>query len=215
MRPCCCFLCVSFLRAPERVDAAGKYSYPSDVWSLGMSLFYLATGALPYDTSKGYWGIVKAIRDDPVPSLPSLHPSTGHPFSPHLRSFIESCMHKDPKARSTASELLAHPFVAGADAAWSAALKAAAPDGILHPLMKVTPADLSDLDALLAALYSSVYAKHTPSGQPAAGADYRKSLMDQARLQRLAESVNNPSLGVAVITKRFEKLYADRREQGR
>ena len=158
---------------------------------------------------------MKAIRDDAVPVLPKLQPGSGKEFSLEFRNFIQACMHKDPKARATASELLSFPFVAGADAKWSEALKGS-PDGILHPLMKVTGADLSDLDALLAALYASVYAKVGSGGRPGPKAEYRKSLMDQARLQRLAEaSGNHPEMDLAFITKRFEKLYAERREQGR
>eukprot|EP00595_Chromulina_sp_UTEXLB2642_P003491 CAMPEP_0196763408 /NCGR_PEP_ID=MMETSP1095-20130614/4022_1 /TAXON_ID=96789 ORGANISM="Chromulina nebulosa, Strain UTEXLB2642" /NCGR_SAMPLE_ID=MMETSP1095 /ASSEMBLY_ACC=CAM_ASM_000446 /LENGTH=772 /DNA_ID=CAMNT_0042116525 /DNA_START=666 /DNA_END=2981 /DNA_ORIENTATION=- len=40
--------------SPERID--GKdYSFPSDIWGLGLSIMSVAMGQLPFDTSGGYW----------------------------------------------------------------------------------------------------------------------------------------------------------------
>lgn len=38
--------------SPERINSAG-YSYPADIWSLGLSLVELATGKYPYDARDG------------------------------------------------------------------------------------------------------------------------------------------------------------------
>lgn len=40
--------------APERIESEA-YSYPSDIWSLGLSLLTIAHGEFPYSTSGGYW----------------------------------------------------------------------------------------------------------------------------------------------------------------
>jgi len=67
--------------SPERI-AGDDYSYTSDVWSLGLCLITLAIGHLPLPVSKGYWGVVRAIQDEPSPSLPEGQ------WSEQLRHFI-------------------------------------------------------------------------------------------------------------------------------
>lgn len=199
----------SLLQAPERVSQEGRYSFPSDLWSLGVTLWYLAVGTLPYPSDAGYWGIVKAIRDDPVPALPPCRPGTTLPFSGEFRDFLSCALQKDPAARWTAAAMLDHPFLRGADEQWAAAVRAA-PDGALHPLMRLCDSDLTDLDAVLQALYAAVYAR----ALGAAAADYRSSLMDQARLQRLADAINNSLLPLPTITRRFKDIYDANRAQG-
>jgi len=200
------FVGTTIFMAPERVSAEGTYSYASDVWSAAMSLYNLATGELPYAaaTGFGYFGIVKAIRDDPVPSLPELSPATNEPFSKELRSFLAACLVKDPAARPSAAQMLAHPWLAGADAAWDAAVAAAEQRGTdVHPLCKLSAADVSDLDAILSELIRTSY----NNAKPSAGTDPRKSLMHQARIARLTLSLNNPKLSAQIITQRFDKLF--------
>lgn len=38
--------------SPERINNQ-SYSFPADIWSLGLSLVELATGRYPYDASEG------------------------------------------------------------------------------------------------------------------------------------------------------------------
>lgn len=47
--------------SPERING-DEYSYSSDVWSLGMMLLATALGRLPFETNKGYWGVLHCIR---------------------------------------------------------------------------------------------------------------------------------------------------------
>lgn len=187
----------------------GRYSFPSDLWSLGVTLWYLAVGSLPYPSDAGYWGIVKAIRDDPVPQLPPVRPGTGAGYSAEFRDFLGCVLQKDPAARWTAAAMLGHPFLRGAEEKWSEALRTA-PDGALHPLMRLGETDLSDLDLALHALYMAVYSRTLG----ASAADFRSSLMDQARLQRLADGINNPLLPVATIAQRFKAIYEANRAKG-
>lgn len=46
-----------------------EYSFPSDIWGLGLSLFTVAMGKLPFDVSGGYWSLLTAIRDEPLINL--------------------------------------------------------------------------------------------------------------------------------------------------
>jgi serine/threonine protein kinase len=57
------FVGTTIFMAPERVTQDGKYSYASDVWSLGVTLWYLAVGQLPYPSTGGYWSVERAARD--------------------------------------------------------------------------------------------------------------------------------------------------------
>jgi len=141
--------------------------------------------------------------------LPPLHPVTNRPYSDAFRHFLSRAMQKDPAARDTAATMLQHPFLHGAEESWNEALRTA-PDGVLHPLMRLSDSDLSDLDAVLQALYVAVYAR----ALGAQAAEFRSSLMDQARLQRLADGINNPLLSVATITQRFKSIYDANRAQG-
>lgn len=92
--------------SPERI--AGKpYSYASDIWSLGLTLFACAAGQLPLPVAEGYWGVVHAVQTLPPPSLASYGE-----FSPELRDFVAQMLRKDPAQRPSALEMLKHPFLA-------------------------------------------------------------------------------------------------------
>jgi serine/threonine protein kinase len=139
---------------------------------------------------------VKSIRDDPVPQLPAVQPSSGRAYSADFRDLIEQCLQKDAARRPTAAALLKHEFLRDADRCWSESL---AHQPVLHQLMSPTDTDRADLDAILVTIYRAQYA----NGR----AEYRKSLMELARFQKLAENLNNRHISVAQIQARFEDLY--------
>lgn len=47
--------------SPERING-DRYSYSSDIWSLGMTLLTTALGKLPLETKNGYWGVLHCVR---------------------------------------------------------------------------------------------------------------------------------------------------------
>lgn len=102
---CHTFLGTVTYMSPERIDGQ-PYSFPADIWALGLTLLECCTGAYPYDASKGTMQLMIQLMEDECP-LPSTHENV----SPALRDFIQRCMHKDPLRRPTAVELLRHPFM--------------------------------------------------------------------------------------------------------
>lgn len=89
--------------APEKIDGK-EYSFPSDVWSFGLSIMTVALGRLPIESHGSYWTVLHSIRDAPPPSLPDS-------FSKEFRDFIGQCLKRNPDDRVSVNHLLQHPFL--------------------------------------------------------------------------------------------------------
>ncbi|XP_059645743.1 mitogen-activated protein kinase kinase 3 isoform X2 [Cornus florida] len=101
---CATFVGTVTYMSPERIRNE-SYSYPADIWSLGLALFECGTGEFPYMANEGPVNLMLQIIDDPSPS-----PSKDF-FSSEFCSFIDACLQKDADARPTAEQLLSHPFI--------------------------------------------------------------------------------------------------------
>ncbi|CBJ26035.1 Mitogen-activated protein kinase kinase (MAP2K) [Ectocarpus siliculosus] len=98
--------------SPERING-DEYSYSADVWSLGLMMLTTALGRLPFETNKGYWGVLHCIRDADAPTLPA-----DGPWSSEFREFLRLCLEKNPERRPTCSALMETAFIRRASAAW-------------------------------------------------------------------------------------------------
>lgn len=98
------FVGTMFYMSPERMDGE-KYSYPGDIWALGIILIEMATGEYPYPTSFNYIEMLNHIKTTDTATL--IHPE----FSPEFQDFLSSCLQKDPLKRNSALELWAHPWI--------------------------------------------------------------------------------------------------------
>ncbi|KAG9446314.1 hypothetical protein H6P81_012442 [Aristolochia fimbriata] len=101
---CATFVGTVTYMSPERIRNE-NYSYPADIWSLGLALFECGMGEFPYTANDGPINLMLQILDDPSPSLPK------DSFSPEFCSFIDVCLQKDPDSRPTAEQLLSHSFI--------------------------------------------------------------------------------------------------------
>jgi serine/threonine protein kinase len=91
--------------APERLKGSSTYSFPSDIWSLGLSLYVAATGAKPWTKGLTQFELITTIVEGPPPTLDaSLYPAD-------LVSFLALCLQMNPSNRPTALALLKHPFL--------------------------------------------------------------------------------------------------------
>lgn len=132
--------------------------------SVGITLYYLATGVLPYSSSSGYWGIVKSIRDEPAPRLPD----NNNQWSPAFHHLIEACLQKDPDQRWTAKQLCQHPFFNNHEQIWQlhGGVKA-------HLVLQRNQADYQDLIQIIDVLIHHFYIQ--------TGQTYKRSLFEIAR----------------------------------
>ncbi|XP_077253552.1 mitogen-activated protein kinase kinase 3 [Tasmannia lanceolata] len=101
---CATFVGTVTYMSPERIRNE-SYSYPADIWSLGLALFECGTGEFPYTANDGPVNLMLQILYDPSPSPPK------NSFSLEFCSFIDACLQKNADVRPTAEQLLAHPFI--------------------------------------------------------------------------------------------------------
>eukprot|EP01116_Phalansterium_solitarium_P015771 TRINITY_DN3515_c0_g1_i2.p1 TRINITY_DN3515_c0_g1~~TRINITY_DN3515_c0_g1_i2.p1 ORF type:complete len:391 (+),score=58.70 TRINITY_DN3515_c0_g1_i2:144-1316(+) len=106
--------------SPERISAQ-SYTYDSDIWSFGLSVFEAALGRFPYHGERAstgeriqapagqvdvqFWELVEAIVQKPAPVL---NPSQ---FSAPPCDFVQCCLQKDPIDRKRADQLLQHAWM--------------------------------------------------------------------------------------------------------
>jgi serine/threonine protein kinase len=95
--------------SPERL-MGNLYKYPSDIWAIGIVLLECALGRFPYDVGEVYLELMTNVINGPSPSLPKQKDGTYGRFSKEFANFIDCCLSKDPEKRSTAEELLLHPW---------------------------------------------------------------------------------------------------------
>lgn len=93
--------------APERIDPKKpEYDIRADVWSLGITLVELATGAYPYKDCKTDFEVLTKVLDSDPPALPD-----NEGFSDDFRDFVKRCLTKDYRHRPKYLQLLEHPFL--------------------------------------------------------------------------------------------------------
>lgn len=93
--------------APERIEPGqSSYDVRADVWSLGVTLFELATGKSPYsDCQTDFELLIKVVNGEP-PRLPD-----DLDLSPEFRDFISLCLTKDYIKRPKYKQLMKHSFI--------------------------------------------------------------------------------------------------------
>jgi formylglycine-generating enzyme required for sulfatase activity/dienelactone hydrolase len=86
--------------APEQFLQDGKVSPASDVWSLGVVLYEMVTGARPFKGADA-GSLLRSILHDAPPAIALEGASSGA-----LRKIIKRAVEKDPEDRPTAAELI-------------------------------------------------------------------------------------------------------------
>ncbi|CAM0882278.1 unnamed protein product [Alopecurus aequalis] len=93
--------------APE-VARGEEQGPPADVWALGCTVIEMATGRVPWSDMDDVFAAVHRIGyTEAVPELPGW-------LSPEAKDFLCKCLIRNPRHRSTAAQLLEHPFLVSA-----------------------------------------------------------------------------------------------------
>ncbi|XP_046371744.2 uncharacterized protein LOC124145836 [Haliotis rufescens] len=90
--------------APEVVNETG-HGKKSDIWSVGCTVFEMATRKPPWSDMNPMAAIFAIGSDKPAPTLPE------DKFSPEAREFVMKCLTRDQNIRSSATELLQDVFI--------------------------------------------------------------------------------------------------------
>ena len=94
--------------APEVISGI-SYSFPADIWSVGVTAIELAEGSPPYVE----FAPTKAMIEIAVKGFPGYRFPTMH--SPEFCDFVSHCLETNPNNRWTIDELLEHQFIKRAE----------------------------------------------------------------------------------------------------
>ena len=112
--------------APELYEEA--YDEKVDVYAFGMCALEMITKQLPYAECRNATQIYKKVQADVPPDALALVPDE------RAAAFVRLCVRRDPAARPSASELLAHPFLVPDPAFGETEVKLLAPPRTLAPV---------------------------------------------------------------------------------
>ena len=115
--------------APEMLKGEKYAGEKVDVWSLGIILYALLTGELPFDEDDEVATKHKILSTDP--SYPDTIPADA-------KALLVQLLSKRPLIRPSLADILAHPFLASHAPAQQAMLKLAQPAPFTTDLEKVT-----------------------------------------------------------------------------
>lgn len=92
--------------APEVLERC--YGPEADIWSVGVVVFLMLAGRLPFDGATDRQ-IIKAVLD----SDPDFQHPAWNGISASAKDCVARMLVKDPKQRASVQQLLAHPWLAG------------------------------------------------------------------------------------------------------
>ncbi len=93
------FVGTPYWMAPEVITEGKTYDQKADVWSLGITIYEMATGNPPLADVE-QMRVIMLIPKSKPPRLP-----LDGDFTPAMRDFVAACLNEEPKERATSDEL--------------------------------------------------------------------------------------------------------------
>lgn len=90
--------------APEVIVEGQSYTNKADIWSLGITMYELATGNPPYSDHEAMRAMMLIAKSQP-PRLEGLR------FSALIKDVVAQCLDENPDSRPSADELSKHKYV--------------------------------------------------------------------------------------------------------
>jgi serine/threonine protein kinase len=90
--------------APE-VMKQGGYGRKADIWSVGCLVIEMISGKPPWSEAENHVALMmRVLVYCEMPQIPSCLSEIG-------KDFVRKCLNREPSKRSTADELMMHPFI--------------------------------------------------------------------------------------------------------
>ncbi|KAJ5948454.1 hypothetical protein N7454_001761 [Penicillium verhagenii] len=193
----CGTICYS---APEMLKGEKYAGEKVDVWSLGIILYALLAGELPYDDDDDQVTKNRILSDEPIYNTK---------FPEDAKALINLLLSKRPLIRPSLEEILAHPFLAEHAPEQLAILKIPRPSPFTTPLEKTTLQRMKSAGVNIDEIIENVLAQRC---DPLAGwwalliekEQRKEQKRERKRREREAEAKNLRRLSAA--SSRFEKL---------
>ena len=88
--------------APEIIKGQGYHGFPVDIWSAGVALYIMLSGALPFNKDKEN-GLQYSIVNNDIAKINGV--------SDEANDLLKNILEKDPNKRFTANQILEHPWM--------------------------------------------------------------------------------------------------------
>lgn len=121
------------LQAPEVMERC--YGPPADIWSVGVVIYLMIAGCLPFNGSTDRQ-IIKAVMD----SEPDFEAGVWGSVSAQCKAFLRRMLCKNPSQRASIQQLLSHPWLAGNSCSSSCSAASCGPQLQQQPQPVVVPA---------------------------------------------------------------------------